>query len=182
LPSAGGSQTIVQQFPATLDALAIAVQKVGDLRLQSPQITQQRDVPAEGKMFVLANGPAVPAGRAVTLELTGLPHRETWPRNLSLVLAVGILGVGAWMAFGRSSEDGAAARRRDLEGQRDRLFADLLALEQANRARKVDADRYTERRANLMRALERIYGELDSPAPGASQHGTPGGGDRGRAA
>lgn len=182
LPSAGGSQTLVQQFPATLDAFAIAVQKVGDLRLQSPQVTEQRDVPAEGKTYVLGNGPAVPAGRAVTLELTGLPHRETWPRNVSLVLAVAILGVGAWMAFGRSSEDGTAARRRDLERQRDRLFADLLALEQANRSRKVDADVYADRRAALMRTLERIYGELDSPAPGVSRQGTPGGDDRGRAA
>jgi len=182
LPSAGGSQTLVQQFPATLDAFAIAVQKVGDLRLQSPQVTEQRDVPAEGKTYVLGNGPAVPAGRAVTLELTGLPHRETWPRNVSLVLAVAILGVGAWMAFGRSSEDGTAARRRDLERQRDRLFADLLALEQANRSRKVDADVYADRRADLMRTLERIYGELDSPAPEVSRQGTPGGDDRGRAA
>lgn len=181
LASAGAARTIVQQFPAALDGFSVAVQKVGDLRLQSPQITRQQDVNAEGRPFVLGNGPAVPVGRAVTLDLSGLPHRDTWPRSVSLVLVIAILAGGFWMAFA-PSENGTAARRRELEDQRDRLFTDLLRLERAKRAGTLDAETYTARRADLMRTLEGIYGELDSPAPGGSQQGTPGGGDRGLAA
>ncbi len=171
-----GEWTLVQRFPAAMDMVSVAVQKVGDLQMRSAQIAQQADVPAEGKTYVVGNGPSLAAGRPLTIDLAGLPHHETWPRNLALGLAVLILGAGLWVALGRSS-DGATARRRELEGRRERLFADLLRLEQQKRAGRLQAGAYARLRGELLGTLERIYGELDSgPATAPAGGGAPGGG------
>ncbi len=157
----GGNLTLEQRFPAAIDMVSVAVQKVGDLRVRSAQLAQQQDVPAEGKTYVVGNGPALPADRPLTIELSGLPHHETWPRDVALVLAVAILGVGLWASLGRS-RSAEAARRGELEERRDRLFAELLRLEQDKRAGRIEADAYARRRGDLLGSLERIYGELDS--------------------
>ena len=58
-------------------------------------------------------------------------------------------------------ETGDTARRRKLEGQRDRLFNELSILEQQQRARTIDEQRYSTKRRELVAALERVYAELD---------------------
>jgi hypothetical protein len=55
-------------------------------------------------------------------------------------------------------------RRRRLEAKRDRLFGDLVALEEQQRARTIDAERYAARRRELVAALERLYAEIDEAA------------------
>jgi hypothetical protein len=179
LPSDAASRTLVQAFPAALDAVAVAAQKVGNLELKSAQLAQQQQVPAaDGKVYVMGTGPSVAAGQPLTIELAGLPHHETWPRTISLVIALAILGGGAWTALGRA-QNGAHARRHELEGRRDRLFADLLKLERAKRAGTLNADGHVGRRAELMLTLERIYGELDGAGPGTARLAPPAGGGRG---
>jgi hypothetical protein len=58
----------------------------------------------------------------------------------------------------------ADARRRKLLAKRDRLLGDLTTLEQQYRASAIEKTRYTERRGELIDALERIYRELDAEA------------------
>jgi hypothetical protein len=165
-PAAGGQRTLVQRFPAVLDMVSVAVQQAGEVRLTSPAIVQQRQISADGRTYLLGSGPSLPAGRPLALDLAGLPHHETWPRNVALGLAVVVLCAGLWAALGPSG-DGAEARRRELEQRRERLFADLLRLEHSKRAGFVGADEYAGLRAELMATLERIYGELDTAVPGA---------------
>jgi hypothetical protein len=55
-------------------------------------------------------------------------------------------------------------QRKQLEGSRDRLFDELAALETSHRDQAVDAERYTERRRELVLALERVYAALDEEA------------------
>jgi hypothetical protein len=165
-PADGGERALVQRFPAALDMVSVAVQQVGGVRMSSPAIAQQQQVTADGKPYLLGNGPSLPAGRPLTLELSGLPHHEAWPRTLALILAGIILAGGVWAALG-SARNGAAARRRELEQRRDRLFADLVRLEQAKRAGAVEAQECEARRRELLATLERIYGELDIAAPPA---------------
>ncbi len=174
LPPAGDARTLTQQFPVAFDAVVVAVQKPGDLRLSSVQLREQREMPANGKTYIMASGPGLPAGRPLTLELTGLPHHDTWPRVLALVIGVAVLLAGAWAALGRPA-DGTTARRRELENRREQLFADLLGVEQAGRSDAIDAEAQAERRSGLMKELERVYGELDT----AGSHPTPAGVDRG---
>ncbi len=163
-PADGGARTIVQRFPAALDMVSVAVQQPGGVQMSSAAIAQQQQVMADGKPYLVGNGPALPAGRPLAIDLTGLPHHETWPRTVAVALALLILAAGLWAALG-SSRDGAAARRRELEQRRDRLFADLLRLEQSKRSGAVKEEEYGARRGELLGTLERIYGELDVAAP-----------------
>jgi hypothetical protein len=88
-----------------------------------------------------------------------------WPRNLALALAAAILIAGAWGSLRRAPVSPEAdTRRRKLEGRRDRLFADLTALEERHRAGQVDPRRYADQRRDLVTALERVYAELDEEA------------------
>ena len=165
LPIKGGSLTWTQRFPVALEQLSVMSQKVGDLQLQSSQIADHRDMPVQGEMFIVAKGPAIAAGQPLSLTVSGLPHHATWPRNLALALAAAILGIGVWASTRsttRAPEE--QARRRKLDARRERLFAELAAVEQQHRDRTIDAERYASRRKELVAALERVYAELDGEA------------------
>ncbi len=77
------------------------------MRLASPQMTEQREMTAEGQTYIVGQGPAVPAGTTLSFNFTNLPHAPTWPRNVALALAVVILAAGAW-----ASEERRSHRRR----------------------------------------------------------------------
>ena len=165
LPIDGASLTWEQRLPAALDQLSIMAQKVGDMQLNSPQVAEHRDMPVQGEMFIVAKGPGLAAGQPFSLTFTGLPHHATWPRNVALVLAVAILVAGAW-ASTRQTKPAAEeqARRIRLDARRERLFAELTAIEQQERDRSIDPERYAVRRKELVAALERVYAELDGEA------------------
>ncbi len=177
LPGAGGTIEIAQKFPAKIEQLAVVVKKVGDTRLQSPQIRDQREVPAENDIFIAANGGEVPAGQAVQLTLSGYPHHSTAPRSLALALAAAIILIGVWAAAKPAQDTAArAAERKALITRRDKLFNELVRLENDRRRGKIDERRYGGRREELVASLEEIYGALDvadaGPEP-ASRGGVP---------
>jgi hypothetical protein len=153
--------TIQQRLPAQLMQLSVIAQKASsDMRLSSPQLSGQREMSAEGQAYIVAQGPAVRAGDAISLTLSGLPHHATWPRNLALVLAGAILAAGLWVARRRAPvKDGAEASR--LLARRDRLFTELTALEQQKQTGAIDERHYDARRQDLVSALEAVYRQLD---------------------
>jgi len=165
LPISGASLTVEQRLPLPLGQVSVMAQKVGDMQLQSPQIAEHRDMPLQGETFIVGKGPAIPAGQVLSFTLTGLPHQPVWPRNLALALAAVILGVGVWASTrrgsGNPSDDG---RRKRLDARRDRLFAELLSIEEQHREEAIDPERYAARRRELLTALERVYAQLDDEA------------------
>jgi hypothetical protein len=171
LPVFGNRLTISQKLPAELNQLLLAVQKVGNVRLVSSQVGSQREVTDEGRTFVMATGPAVRAGDRIIFELAGLPHQGTWPRNVALALALAVLVAGAWTTIRTPDRTGMAAERRRLESRRERIFKELLQIEEDERAGALDADRSAARRADLVAELERIYGALDIGPPHGSDKG-----------
>jgi hypothetical protein len=164
LPIHGASLTVEQRIPIALNQVSVMAQKVGAMELHSAQIAEHRDMPLQGETFIVAKGPAVAAGQTVAFTFTGLPHQPVWPRNLALVLAVGILGAGAWAStrLGKSAPDDE--RRRRLDATRDRLFAELASIEEQHRQDSIDPQRYGSRRAELIAALERVYAKMDEEA------------------
>jgi len=162
LPYSQSTVTITQPLPAQLERLSLVVEKVGGVHVESAQLASHGDMPADGKTYLVGNGPAIAAGQPLTFTVTGLPYRATWPRTLALVLVAGILGAGAWAATSVTGNTGATDKRRKaLQGRRDRLFADLIRLEEQHRAGQVDDRRYAGRRRELLDQLERIYSDLD---------------------
>jgi hypothetical protein len=163
LAAGSGTIELSQKLPANLEQLAVVVKKVGDTALSSPQLKDQRDIPADGEMFIAATGGAVAAGHPIELTLSGFPHHSGVPRAAALMLTLFIVIVGVWAAT-RSVDDPSsrAAERKRLIARREKLFADLVRLESDHRTGKTDARRYAARREEIVAALEHVYGALDS--------------------
>jgi len=148
-----------------LNQVTVMAQKVGEMRLDSPQIQQHREMPADGQSYIVGQGQGLGAGDTLSLTFAGLPHQPLWPRNLALAAAVVILGAGLWATVFAGRETAAAdARRKKLQTKRDRLFGELTALEQQHRDGGVDRERYGARRRELVVSLERVYAEIDADA------------------
>jgi hypothetical protein len=165
LPISGGSLIVEQVMPLQLGQVSVLVQKVGDMQLQSPQVAEHRDMPLQGETFIVGKGPAVPAGQAIRLSLSGLPHQAVWPRNVALVLAGGILAAGVWGSRRRvPAQHAEQERRKRLDAKRERLLAELTSIEQQHRETTIDPERYAARRRELLASLERVYTQLDDEA------------------
>lgn len=170
LPGSGADRTIVQTFPIALEELAVIVDKMGDVGVQSPQLTATREASNAGRAFIMATGPGLPARSELRIELTGVPHRSRVPLATALGLAIAILGAGVWAAL-HTADSARAARRRQLEARREKLMGDLVRLEEQRSAGKVDDARYVSKRAELMLQLGRVYGELDTTGPRTTDEG-----------
>jgi hypothetical protein len=153
---------ITQRLPAALAQLAVVVQKVGETKLSSAQVSQQREVAAEGQNYILGQGPPLAAGSELSLVISGLPHAPTWPREVAISLAMIVLGMGAYGAM--RGKAGAAIERRRLHSQRERLFGELRTLEESHRRGAIAAAEFAARRREIVAALEGIYAALDETA------------------
>ena len=161
-----GSETITinQRMPAQLTQVTVIAQKSPGMELSSPQLQGHRDMQAEGQDYIVGQGGGVRAGDSVSIALSGLPHRPTWPRNIALTLAVVILGAGAWGAMRRQADTPAQDRRQRLQARRDSLFAKHTSLENERRQGRIDAAAYAAKRETLVSALEDLYAGLDREA------------------
>ena len=161
----GSEMTVRQTLPAAMPQLTVLAQRLGEMHVTSEQFAGHRDMSSEGQSYILGQGPALKAGDTITLSFTGLPASPTWPRNLALGLAVLILAAGGWMAARpRREAVDAAARTKQLQAKRERLFAQLAELEKQRDAATIHKERYAQRRRDLIAALEKIYAELDTHA------------------
>ena len=159
LPLGRESIKIEQKMPAALPQVSVVVQKIGaSQQLVSPQVTQRREMQAEGNTYIVGQGGALRAGDTVSLTLTGLPSRSSWPSAVAVSLAAVILAAGAWAAWRPRTK---APAQRGIESRREKLFADLASLEAQRRKGTIDPQAYDTRRESLVTALEDLYRGLD---------------------
>jgi hypothetical protein len=165
LPFKGARLRVEQKLPAPLAQVSVLAQKVGDMRIESPQFAEHRDMPLQDMTFIVAKGPALKAGDTLSVTFNGLPHHAVWPQNVALTLAALVLA-GGLLGSTRTGRLAAADRERRsrLEARRDHLFSELTAIEDQHRAQAIDPDRYASRRRELIAALERVYAEMDEEA------------------
>jgi hypothetical protein len=165
LPYTSDTVTIEQPWPAAVEEMFVAVEQVGSLKIASPQLPDQQEAEASGTKFLMGRGPRINANQPFSLTISGLPYHDPTLRRLGVALALVVLAVGFWAAF-----TGAPARRQEtakLEARREKLFAELVELEQQRRGGRLDDKRYAARRQSLSTQLERVLGELDrSPTSG----------------
>ena len=179
LPVTSGEETFEQTLPLSVPGIAVLMRKVGDISLSSPQLPQVQERAIQGDTYILAQGPSIPAGAPLAITVSGLPHHSPWPRRIALTLAVVMLGGGFWAASRRPLPGSNAGRLKQLSGKREKIYSELVRLEQQRRAGSVDAAKYAERRPALMAQLERVYRDLDAeggqsgPPRAAAARGTP---------
>lgn len=111
---------------------------------------------------MLAQGSQLPAGSTVALNITGLPHHTPIPRRVALALAIGVMTAAVWASVKQPSRTANASRLKQLTGKREKIFSELVRLEQQRRNGGIDAARYAERRPALIAQLERVYRDLDA--------------------
>jgi hypothetical protein len=184
IPFDSGEVTIDQTMPLSVPNLAVLVKKIGDMSLSSPQLPNVQEREFQGDRYILAQGPTIPAGGNLSITIAGLPHHSPVPRRIALGLAVLIMGTAAWAAARKPAKGPNTARVKQLTGKREKIYGELVRLEQQRRAGSLDAAKYVERRPALIAQLERVYRDLDAEG---GQGGTPTaqsarGGDPGAAA
>jgi hypothetical protein len=169
LPAEAGSIELGLKLPANLDQLAVIVKKFGDTTLKSPQLKEQREMPADGEVYIAATGGPVAAGQAIQLMIDGIPHHSQAPRRVALALAACVVLLGVWFASRPTGDASAqAGERKRLIARREKLFNELARLDQDRRSGRANERRALARREELVSALEQIYNALenhDGPDP-----------------
>ena len=166
LPYSSADVTVTQTWPVALEQLNVAIEKIGDVSISSPQFSTVGDVtaPETGTPFLLASGNAMPAGSTLTMELSNLPVHSSTPVYTALGLAGLVIAGGLWLGFGgRTRVDVAAGR---LVERREKLLTELAALEERRRRRGSLSASDAARHQRIVAELEQIYGELDHVDPG----------------
>jgi hypothetical protein len=161
LPQAEDTIEIHQTWPVAVAQLFVGMQKIGNMQLASPQLTDIRDMNSEGQSFIMGQGGRLNAGDTLVLKLSGLPAHSLTPRRVALAVVVVIFGLGAWFAFGPNRSKGTDDAR--LKAQRERLMNELVLIERKRRERPLSAAEEAKLR-KLTTDLERIVAELDRGA------------------
>jgi hypothetical protein len=169
LPYTSSSVSLEQTWPAAMEQLTVAMQKIGSASITSPQFSTVGEVNAgDGTPYWLGSGPALPAGATLRVELEGLPAHSQTPRIVALAAASVVVLVGLWLAFGSRSKEQDARHR--LAERRDVLLAELAVLEERRHAAgaigRPEPSANDVRRQKLIAELEQIYGELDEEGTG----------------
>jgi len=168
LPQAGAATTIQQKWPVALAQLFVAAEKVGPMQMSSPQLTDTREMNSDGQVFLMGNGGRLNAGDTMVVNLSGMPAQSMWPRNVALAAVVVVFAVGLWMAMSptaaRASEDAK------LETRREKLLAEVVALERKKRQKPLSAAD-DARLHRLTSDLEKVMAALDlGPKSGNEGH------------
>jgi hypothetical protein len=152
-----------QTLPIAMQQVTVGVQKVGAMSMTSPQFATTNELKTEdGMVFLVGNGPTLPAGGTLTINLANLPIHSHVPRYTALGLAALVILVGVWL--GRRT--GVKEDRDALMKRRDSLMSQLEQLELKRRSGTVNADQYAARRHRMLSELEHIYGELEETGAG----------------
>jgi hypothetical protein len=155
-----------QAWPAPVEGLLVAAEKVGGLTLSSPQLTATREGESNGQTFVMGTAARLGEGQPFALQFSGLPSPATWPRDAALSLA-GLLALWAAWAIWKGSPE-AHASRDALVAERERLLGAIAAIDAERRARGTGDPRASAKRERLVAAAEQVYAELDRLPNGAA--------------
>jgi hypothetical protein len=134
------------------------MEKIGNMQISSPQLTDVREMNSDGQPFIMATGGRLNTGDTLVLNLTGLPSQSQTPRNVALIAVVIIFGFGAWFAIWPGKAHAVQDAR--LNAQREKLMGDIVAIERKRRQKPLsEADE--ARLQRLTTELERVIAELD---------------------
>lgn len=155
-PYSGGSVRITQALPMALGQTTVILRKLEGVQFNLANGQGQRDVPLEGRMYVVLNGGALPVGTPLDLTLSGLPHKAEWPTYLGIGLGVVILIGGFVLVLRGAPEASRNDDARALKVKRATLFEQLVSLERRRTGKLRDDPALQTRRNELMSQIEAL--------------------------
>ncbi|HVU52847.1 MAG TPA: hypothetical protein VHL80_19330 [Polyangia bacterium] len=160
MPYSGTTREFVQPVPMGMGLPTLITEQLPGLELTGPGIGARESREVNGRKYWVMPGTAVPPGGELRFTVTGLPSLDHTGRNVSLALALALLGAG--IVFSRrprgEARRAALSERDRLTARREALFAELVAVERQARAGAVGAT--PERRRDLVGKLEAVYQQL----------------------
>jgi hypothetical protein len=163
LPAGGSPDVEVRQkMPFGLEGALLLVPANANLTLAGNGLRERSaQADAQGNAVKLYELDAVPPGGTLQLTVKGLPALDRKGRNIAGVLCL-LLIVAAVIASPRPQQAvRAAASAGQLAERREKLFGELVALEQQRRRSDGKRDgALEERRQELVAKLENVYREL----------------------
>ena len=156
-PYSGGRVRVTQPLPLALGQTTVILRKLDGVEFQLANGQGQRDVPLEGRMYVVLNGGALPVGTPLDLTLSGLAASfrsgrciwgSGWARSSSSAAACS-----------RSAAPPRAGREEDaraLKVRRATLFEQLVSLERRRTGKLRDDPGLNARRNELMSQIEAL--------------------------
>ena len=156
--------TIQQTWPVALAQVFVGMEKIGDMKIASPQLSSIQDASSDGQNFIMATGGRLNAGDTLVLNLSGLPAHSQTPKNVALIATAVIFAAGLWFAM--SPGKARAAQDAQLQARREKLLNEIVALER-KRTHKPLSESDEARLQRATTELEKVIAELDSAfAPG----------------
>jgi hypothetical protein len=146
--------------------------------LAAPELRRAED----GREYYILSGFTVPPGESLRFEIAGLPTPAKWQGWVkALAGAVAILLVGLAVAVAvrqprvvAAPRDPAAIEKakRDLGARREKLYDELVALERARAAQRIEEGAFSAHRKTIMAKLVLVHrqlDDLDAPPSGGAQ-------------
>jgi hypothetical protein len=166
MPYAGGRVEFRQKFPARFEQPVISIdKKIPGITLESSVFHESREMTNDGHALLVAHAKATAAETPIDVRIHGVPSHPVWPLYLALTISALVLAGGAWLAATANRRVGQkTGAARQLLTRREKLLAELAALEQRHRAGALSDAQYNRRRQDVIEELERVYSELDTGA------------------
>jgi hypothetical protein len=173
LPAEGTSRLELRQvLPVVLNEPFILVPAKAGLELEAAGLRKLPDeADSQGEKVYAYTLPPIAAGGTLALNIIGIPARDRSGRTVAAVLCV-LLVLGAVVLAGPARGQAAhVADREALAERREKLFAELVELEQQRRDEEPRAGangRLADKRRELVTRLESVYRDLAKIEEGIS--------------
>jgi hypothetical protein len=181
LPIRDGRVTLEMPAPLGMFQSELFIVKSGEMVLvpragvsTAPRVERADD----GREFYALSNLTLTPGTTLELEIAGLPEPsrwQAWARGLAGVVVVALVSLALVVAARRPRARkpvAPAQQRHELYARRDRLYAELVALERARAAGRIEGGPFETQRKAIMTKLVLVHrelDELDAPTPPQAQ-------------
>jgi hypothetical protein len=178
LPIDDGRASFAMDMPLGLFQSQFFVGKIGNMVVTGGKgVVPRAQRGDDGREYVMLSDLSFAPGETLRFDVAGLPM-PSQGQFIARILVGLVVAALVLLGFAYAVRNPAALARtpatreearRDLHAQRERLYAELVSLERARAARRIDPDAFAVQRRGIMTKLVLVHRQIDDlDAPGAS--------------
>ena len=162
IPASGNASVEVRQkLPFAFEGGLLLIPATANLTVEGPGLRERpAQSDAQGNAVKLYEIDAIPAGRELVMTVRGLPALAHTGRNVAGVLCLLLIAAAVAASPRPTKVARAVASAAQLTERREKLFGELVTLEQQRKAKAGRDSTLDERRQELVAKLENVYREL----------------------